>query len=59
MASSLVPLNVPEPSRAAAVIMRGILYSLGVLASRNFKTPLIMISAVRKAMWHAWNGKYK
>jgi phosphatidylserine synthase len=42
MASSLVSLDLQKPSRAAAVVVRGILYFLGVLASRNFKTPLIM-----------------
>jgi hypothetical protein len=42
IATSLVSLDLQKPSRGASVVMRGIMYFIGVLASRNFKTPLLM-----------------
>jgi phosphatidylserine synthase len=42
MATSLVSLDMQKPSRAASVVMRGITYFIGVLASRNFKTHISM-----------------
>ena len=42
IATSLVSLDLLKPSRPAPVIMRGIINFVGVLASRNLKTPLLM-----------------
>lgn len=42
IATSLLSLDMLKPSRAAAVVKRGILYFIGVLSSQGYKTSLIM-----------------
>ena len=43
LATSLVSLDMNKPSRAASVVREAILHFFGVLASQNFKTPLLMV----------------
>jgi hypothetical protein len=42
MVTSLTSLDTGKPLRAAEAIIRGVLYSYGVLASQNFQAPLLM-----------------
>jgi hypothetical protein len=42
IATSLLSVDILKPSRAAAVVKKGILYFIGVLASQNYKTSAIM-----------------
>ena len=43
LATSLVSLDLNKPSRAASVVREAIAYFCGILASQNFKTPLLMV----------------
>ena len=43
LATSLVPLELNKPSGAASVVKEAIAYFFGILASQNFKTPLLMV----------------